>query len=349
MLVTIRIGGRLEDRRLDAARAGAWSREQASRRLDAFIRANALALAVVLVGTAVLSAVLWLVLSPWDGAREFIVGAFAATCVASTYHWCVLASGSVNATMGATAEQWTSTELWRLRRHGWRTINRLVFRKGDIDHIAVGPEGVIVVETKWRSAKLAVEDHDQWLAAAAKQVKRNERDVAGHLGWGARKDARITSLIVVWGPRVEQQGDEAPRIGGDVNVVAGDHLRDELAHLSEAHLTPDEVDAIYAKLKKWVEQKDRWTAERAEPERRTLAQLATSWMQLTMVGLAGAFIALLAFRPSWWYFGVALALLVIGLVARRRERTADLATAWLVGTQIVTLVAVIIAAWSTFD
>lgn len=187
----------------------------------------------------------------------------------------------VNGTMGAAAERWTSTELRRLRRKGRRTINHLVFRKGDIDHMAIGPEGVIVVETRWRSTTSEVEEHGQRLVDAARQVKRNERDVAGHLGWGARNDALITSLIVVWGPFVEQQEDEAPRIGDGVNVVAGAHLRAELDHLSEAHLTSDEVDASYSKLKKWVEQKDRWTAERAEPERQTLAQIANSWMLRT--------------------------------------------------------------------
>ncbi len=43
------------------------------------------------------------------------------------YHWCVLASGAVNGTMGATAEEWTASELRRLRRRGWRTINHLVW------------------------------------------------------------------------------------------------------------------------------------------------------------------------------------------------------------------------------
>jgi len=76
--------GRLRDRntrpQMDTARAGAWSRDLAHRRLDSFLRANLAKLALVALGVGALSAVLWSVLSPWGSHREFVLGAFVTAC-----------------------------------------------------------------------------------------------------------------------------------------------------------------------------------------------------------------------------------------------------------------------------
>jgi hypothetical protein len=55
-------------------------------------------------------------------------------------------SGSTAMTVGASAEEWTASEL--RRHHRWRLVNGLSL-KYEIDHIAVGSGGVLVVETKW--------------------------------------------------------------------------------------------------------------------------------------------------------------------------------------------------------
>src|SRR5690606_9757041 len=49
---------------------------------------------------------------------------------------------------GAGGEEMTAAELRRCTRLGWRSVHNVVLEAGDIDHIAVGPGGVVVIETK---------------------------------------------------------------------------------------------------------------------------------------------------------------------------------------------------------
>ena len=214
------------------------------------------------------------------------------------YNWCLMASGGSGATLGEAGEEWTSNELRRLRRHGWKFVNGLQFRVGDIDHVAVGPDGVVVIESKWTSMGVDLNRASDWRTKAVRQVRRNERDVAGFLGWGARKDARITSLVVVWGPEVTQQGDEAVLTPEGVNVLAGRHLRTVLGDLGEQALSPDEVDAVYTKLAGWIEKKDGWTANASAEAPVTLSEQAerAMWsgvkLSIGFVVVAAALVAL---------------------------------------------------------
>ncbi len=205
--------------------------------------------ALALAGTlfALLALPLWLLLSlsPLEEGRWFVLGLYVATAGAAMHHWCFVDSGAATGAMGITGEEWTDVELRRLRRKGWRTINHLVFRgRADIDHIAVGPDGVIVIESKFWSGRRQLDRLDPLVLDAAEQALRNQKDVQGHLGWGAKRDARITSLVVVWGREVSQAGDEPIRTPEGVNVIAGEHLRTVLSHLNEASLTPAEIDAV---------------------------------------------------------------------------------------------------------
>ena len=137
-----------------------------------------------------------------------------------------------------------------------------------------------------------------WRSQAVSQVRRNERDVAGFLGWGARKDARITSLVVVWGPQVRQQGDEAVLTPEGVNVLAGRHLRMVLGDLGEEALSPQEVEAIYTKLAGWIEKKDSWNASASAEAPVTLSEQAerAMWsgvkLSIGFVLVAAALVAL---------------------------------------------------------
>lgn len=238
------IAERRRARRFDHQRTGVLSRRFAQQRLDSFVRANARPLAAVVLAAAAFGVALWFLPGLQGALRGFVLGLFVAGFAGVLYHWCVIASGAANGTMGHAAEDWTSLELRRLRRRGWRTVNHLVFRRGDIDHIAIGPDGVVVVETKWCSGGIDLDQRGDALDDAIRQADRNRKDVAGYLGWGARDDARITSLVVVWGPAVTQEGDEAILTDEGVNVVAGQHLRTVLGDLTETALGSDEVDAI---------------------------------------------------------------------------------------------------------
>jgi len=230
----------------------------------------------------------------------------------------MLASGASNASMGEAAEAWTSSELRRMHRKGWRHLDHLTLRPpGDIDHVAVGPDGVIVIETKWRSIATDLSRDSKWLSDAAKQVRRNQRDLAGHLGWGARQGARITSLLVVWGPEITQQGD-GPQDGPDgVNVVAGRYLRTVLGDLSETLLDAEESEAVYRKLAEQMDRADQWTEANRSEWPLTLSEVANAWMARTLAGFGSTFLSLFSLGLGWWALPALLAVAAVPLLVRR--------------------------------
>lgn len=311
---------------------GHYSATLAFDRQRSFVLANVWSFVAIFVVSFACAAVIWLWMPGGPGARGFLAGVFLTAIGGFTAHWVSIASGSSTASMGQAAEEWTATELRRLRRKGWKTVNHVTFRKWDIDHIAVGPDGVIVVETKWRSKPLDLEDPDTWLAEAAERLHRNERDVAGHLGWGANQDARITSVLVVWGPLIEQASDEPLPSRHNVNVLAGGHLRRNLAELNESHLNSDEIDAIYNKLLAQAHRRDEGEATTWP----TLRDTANRWLLRAGVGVAGTFVAALALNLGWWYFAAAAAMVIAGFAALRRTGWREPGIAWLVGSQLVT-------------
>lgn len=323
-------------------RPGAYSAGLAFERQRSFVLANLLPLAGVLSSAAVVSAAIWFAAPGGAGARGFAAGLFLAGILGAVAHWVSIASGSAQASMGQAAEEWTATELRRLHRRGWRTVNHVMFRTWDVDHIAVGSDGVIVLETKWRSGRIDLDDPDGWLEAAAERLRRNERDVAGFLGWGARPDARVTSLLVVWGPEVGQDGDEPIRAPQGVNVLAGQHLRRNLEDLHEVHLEPAEVAAIHAKLLRQARSRD----AHGGPPRPTLRDAANRWLLTFGAGLAGALLAVLALHLGWWYFAAAAVLAAAGLLVARTPGRRAPGLAWLIGSQAVTLALLVALAFA---
>lgn len=316
---------------------GSYSAGVAFERQRSFVLANALALGALTAATVVLSAAIWFLSPGGPGARGFAAGLSLAATIGVLIHWVSIASGASQATMGQVAEEWTATELRRLRRKGWRTVNNVMFRTWDVDHIAVGPDGVIVVETKWRSGEVDLDDPDNWLTAAAERLHRNERDVAGHLQWGARKDARITSVLVVWGAEIDQCGDEPIESSHGVNVLAGRHLRRNLDELGDAHLTTDEINTIYDKLLRQARSRDQHPGSKKP----TLRETANRWLWTIGAGLVGAMVALLALQLGWWFFGAAAVFAAGGVLAARTPAWRAPGLAWLIGTQSVTLIVVV--------
>ncbi len=314
---------------------GAYSAGLAFDRQRSFIVANApgIAIVVLLAGVGSLAVAFWI---PGTSLlRAYAAGAFFAAAVGYLAHWVSVASGSTGSAMGQVAEQWTATELRRLRRRGWKYLNSVMFRRWDVDHIAVGPNGVIVIETKWRSDPVDLAQPDEYLLRAANRLHRDERDVAGHLGWGTavKPDAWITSVLVVWGPSITQSEEGLLRIRDGVYVLAGEHLRENLAELTEQALTSDEIDAVFDKLDTQARKRDGADSTTW----RTVQDAAGHALAVALVGLLGAYLSLLATRLDWWYFAVAAVFAAGGVVGLRSPRVRPWARSWLIGTQLVTV------------
>jgi ABC-type multidrug transport system fused ATPase/permease subunit len=271
-------------------RAGRYARRLAWSRVWAFVKSCWKRLLVVLVlGVA---AVFFTALLPrWT--RGFIAGAWLAS-VAWVLILLVLQSSGTTATMmGGIAEQWTSQELRDLRRRGWRVLSHIMPTFGDIDHIAVGPGGLIVVETKWASHPAALDDRSR-VEAACRQVEENARKVRLALK-NRLQGAPVRSVVVYWGPGVVTKAQLPGPVEEDgVTVLPGPILRRWLGSISDAPSVVVDavaVDSAWQTLTKIAQDTDsRELGTDFETRRTPLRHLVDAGIGLTtgMAAFAGA-------------------------------------------------------------
>lgn len=216
-------------------RAGRYSRQLARDRQRAFIGASWRRLLVIfIVGIALTG--LTEFLPSW--ARGFVAGAWLASVVWFLTFLIVQLSGSAPMTMATTAEQWTAQELRRLRRRGWKVVSHTTPKYGDIDHIAVGPGGLLVIETKWRSDPSDFDDQG-WLTAGCRKLSENARLV--RLSLQARlQTAPTRTAFVCWSPGGFSGSRFEPVEVEGVAVIPGPKFRVWLDH--ELGQTPAIMD-----------------------------------------------------------------------------------------------------------
>jgi hypothetical protein len=175
----------------------------ASRR--AFIAGSAVVAAIFL------AAVAWLYLGvfnmPFLGG--LLVGAGAAAFAGGTFWIADVYSGSQNDKFGTYGEENTSDIFGsrRMRRRGWTITDAISFEDGDVDHVAVGPGGVLVLESKWTNKA--------WRFEHGRLVLRpGYRDPVAQALWAGQKIRRLlrsycidcdtVPVVVVWGPGSEE-------------------------------------------------------------------------------------------------------------------------------------------------
>lgn len=332
-------------RRLTSQRAGAGSQRFAAQRLDRYVRSNAKQVGVVGFVITSISFGTWLLLGSRPGMQGLITGLTAGVGFTMLYHWCVLSSGAAASTMGQAAEEWTDAELRRLHRKGWKHVNHLVIKPalGDIDHVAVGPDGVIVVETKWSSFDEDVDQLSKWKAVALQQAQRNRQQVVQLLNWHRRDPMLVQALVVLWGPQVTHESAEAVLASG-VNVTAGPTLRDDLAALGDERLSPEEIQTVYAALVKRIGERDRWELDHLPPASPTLQEQANRWARRAVAAWCGLFASTMSLQLGWWAFAMIVLLAAAAGAARRVEQIRTEATAFLVGVVApVPLVLIVVA------
>lgn len=128
---------------------------------------------------------------------------------------------------GVTGEEMTASELKRCRRSGWRAVHNIVLRSGDIDHVAIGPGGLVVIETKnpdagwdWiRRNRI----HEPWVRQVRVAALRAAALVRQHSGL----ELPVQPLLVVWAREFSE-----PLDAGDVRVIHGRDLPAFLRGLS---------------------------------------------------------------------------------------------------------------------
>jgi Nuclease-related domain len=83
-----------------------------------------------------------------------------------------------------------------LRRAGWRLINHYLL-KSEIDHLLIGPAGVIGVETKWSRSAWRLDPPDHHVRQALTQVQQAAHQVEL---WGGvrRAGCPVRPVLFLW-------------------------------------------------------------------------------------------------------------------------------------------------------
>lgn len=169
----------------------------------------------------------------------------------------LLMSGSLNLFLGAGGEEATATEFTsrKRRRQGWRIVHGLVLNDVEIDHIAVGPGGVLAIESKWRSSS--------WMRSATgvepavvEQARRNAQRVRNLIRSQEFGFATIDvhAVLMLWGPGAPE---DAPTEINGVHVFTVVNLHELDSWLGTPRLDPETAADIAERMTAYSTRQDR--------------------------------------------------------------------------------------------
>ena len=187
---------------------------------------------VVLVGSALAIAAAGLI---WSAEIAWF---FAGLLVATTMSVAMLGFDLVDPVSrriqsGADGEWLTARELRRLRRAGWRTVHNVHLAHGDIDHVAVGPAGVVAIETKASDSDWDFVSHCGATRRWARQARDSSRRARWLIAQHADIDVEPVAVVSVWVRGAKDGVDDA---GWGVRIVHGSRLAETIGALGAVHL-----------------------------------------------------------------------------------------------------------------
>jgi hypothetical protein len=210
-----------------------------------------------------------------DPAAWGFAAGVSVTAIAWAW-WSIVrdSSGAGTAFSGALGEMWTADELRKLG-DGWTVLSHIPFRPSgssgpvvDIDHVAVGPYGAIVVEAKRTSHSwnLARPDRERELQRAAAQAADNAARVRRLLKPVAPQVPAV-AVVICWGANLRQNPDLVAKltVGGEtVRVVAGRQSEAWLPRLNAERVPPEAVATAVVALRKRIDDDERWRQSRSD-------------------------------------------------------------------------------------
>lgn len=277
--------------------------------------------------------------------RGIVVGAGSVFVVGSAVATVVMFSGTANVVMGSVAEQWTASELRPLRRHGWFLANHIMFGFGDIDHVLIGPGGLIVAETKWAGEGWELDPPSTRVSRAIRQVKTSADRLAL---WKESNllGRRVPSALFLWSAadRGTQEPDYTVIDGVAVITSVGQAEKWRGRVLQLASVLND-ADACRLRDALLAQSKSREKHEtRAQPVTPSYTHIYWQVMATLTAALAAVYAcAAAATARMWVWLPVDLAALAHGWLARRWPVTRYPALGWITGSTVVLAASVTIA------
>jgi hypothetical protein len=325
----------LLDRRLAGdARAGSWARAKARRRQIDFLHENWRSLvALTLVAAAFIGGLAYF--APAGFVRGLTVGVLGTALVGALFVLTLEVTGTAATRMGGTAEQWTASELRPLRRSGWRLMNHYML--GDeIDHLLIGPAGVVVAETKWSRSQWRLDPPDHYAREALTQVKDAARQV-GLWSEVRRAGCVVRPVLFLWSAEQKTSNEDKPRLTfiDGVSVVQGRRAAKawrERVEAAVALLPGDTIDTLANAAIEHLTDRDLHEATRnREPP--SMDRLLQTTFGCFVAGIGGILSILepLSHRLYWLAAAVGAAGIALGLYVHRFRSLRLIADAWLAG------------------
>lgn len=164
----------------------------------------------------------------------------------------LLYSGAATTIMGLDGESRMADILRGFRKRGWTLINGIKIKsRSDVDHVLVGPGGVLVFETKWSHNAWPVNDEGRTsmssqLSKAVDQALSNKNLIKWRFGKSLER-VDIRAVCVLWSA---EDSSNLPQVfeGGSVTIVRGPALFGWLNQLVVTPLEKPRIDSIIAFL-----------------------------------------------------------------------------------------------------
>jgi hypothetical protein len=130
---------------------------------------------------------------------------------------------------GAEGERKTGAILDRLAKQGWHSVHDRAGRYGNVDHIAVGPGGVFLLDSKNLSGTITLEAaglkaeyadaprNGFTLTSLERAMRGASAHLKGQLEATTHLRCWVQAVVVVWGhfPEAEAQGNRVTYVSGE--------------------------------------------------------------------------------------------------------------------------------------
>ena len=190
----------------------------------------------------------------------FTIGFLLAAFLGMITYLILIVSGAHAYMVGGLAEDWTHKELQKLGKD-WHLLRNVSFEEGwgdasyqvDIDHVAIGPYGVLALETKFSSGNidLGAKNVGRLVVEASDQAQRNAGRVKALLNRDAPW-APVRPVVVYWGPKVRGPKGGVRRLD-EVRVVLGAEADQWMPRLDQRReLTDDQILAVSQKFRQFM-------------------------------------------------------------------------------------------------
>jgi hypothetical protein len=323
-------------------RVGRHARNLVWKRVIVFLKRFWAPLMLFMILPAVLMAVIPFHISPVE--RGILVGVMGTSGFWLDVILVILWSGIASTVMGIEGENLTAQVLDDFASKEWSLINGLRFKdKGDIDHILIGPAGLLIFESKWSNERWPMELRPKGYLGrqvkyAIKQVKMNRDDLLCEFR-EVIGDVPIRLVCVLWSAE-DSSTDDRYFYRDIVYGIRGPELANWLKELPKNAISESTIKSIAKPIEAFAHERDKEDVLSDGAFRPTLDRLFWTSLIFPMIGF---------FVPAFTLAGVAKfdhvyliymamgILLILGLTIWRKLKMRALASSWLLGLAWVCL------------